>query len=185
MHSQLSFCARAKLAPLIVPLWRSASLCSMANTRVCLQPVWRSTTPRARTRAARSWLGSRCREEQVDETSTRPPRLRGPCLVQQDIQLTRETSGETTRVVFFFSSRRRHTRWNCDWSSDVCSSDLAKVISTATTVAEAVWLERGGVDAVIATGFEAGGHRGSFLTLDMASQPGTFALVPQDRKSVV
>src|SRR5438309_3234466 len=27
---------------------------------------------------------------------------------------------------FFFSSRRRHTRWNCDWSSDVCSSDLAR-----------------------------------------------------------
>src|SRR5689334_24225927 len=26
--------------------------------------------------------------------------------------------------LFFFSSRRRHTRWNCDWSSDVCSSDL-------------------------------------------------------------
>src|SRR5689334_24489227 len=28
------------------------------------------------------------------------------------------------RFLFFFSSRRRHTRWNCDWSSDVCSSDL-------------------------------------------------------------
>src|SRR6266568_559947 len=28
---------------------------------------------------------------------------------------------------FFFSSRRRHTRWNCDWSSDVCSSDLPRV----------------------------------------------------------
>src|SRR6267143_2943839 len=28
---------------------------------------------------------------------------------------------------FFFSSRRRHTRWNCDWSSDVCSSDLIAV----------------------------------------------------------
>src|SRR5712692_12091002 len=28
-------------------------------------------------------------------------------------------------VFFFFSSRRRHTRWNCDWSSDVCSSDLS------------------------------------------------------------
>src|SRR5689334_24107282 len=27
-------------------------------------------------------------------------------------------------ICFFFSSRRRHTRWNCDWSSDVCSSDL-------------------------------------------------------------
>src|SRR6267143_5586253 len=30
----------------------------------------------------------------------------------------------TMREFFFFSSRRRHTRWNCDWSSDVCSSDL-------------------------------------------------------------
>ena len=60
----------------------------------------------------------------------------------------------------------------------------AKVISSATTVAEAVWLEKGGVDAVIATGFEAGGHRGSFLTLDMASQPGTFALVPQVASAV-
>src|SRR6266481_3440034 len=29
---------------------------------------------------------------------------------------------------FFFSSRRRHTRWNCDWSSDVCSSDLPAVL---------------------------------------------------------
>src|SRR5689334_24191908 len=28
---------------------------------------------------------------------------------------------------FFFSSRRRHTRWNCDWSSDVCSSDLRRL----------------------------------------------------------
>src|SRR5689334_3236514 len=32
-------------------------------------------------------------------------------------------------VVFFFSSRRRHTRWNCDWSSDVCSSDLFQVVA--------------------------------------------------------
>src|SRR5689334_23882364 len=30
-------------------------------------------------------------------------------------------------LFFFFSSRRRHTRWNCDWSSDVCSSDLVEV----------------------------------------------------------
>src|SRR2546430_7282491 len=29
-----------------------------------------------------------------------------------------------SRVIFFFSSRRRHTRFDCDWSSDVCSSDL-------------------------------------------------------------
>ncbi|MCC2655268.1 MAG: nitronate monooxygenase family protein [Panacagrimonas sp.] len=55
----------------------------------------------------------------------------------------------------------------------------AKVIASATTVAEARWLDERGVDAVIAMGFEAGGHRGSFLTQDMASQVGTFALVPQ------
>src|SRR5438309_7984937 len=30
---------------------------------------------------------------------------------------------------FFFSSRRRHTRWNCDWSSDVCSSDLREALN--------------------------------------------------------
>src|SRR5438309_8667500 len=33
----------------------------------------------------------------------------------------------STYFFFFFSSRRRHTRWNCDWSSDVCSSDLVKL----------------------------------------------------------
>src|SRR6267143_3948772 len=32
---------------------------------------------------------------------------------------------------FFFSSRRRHTRWNCDWSSDVCSSDLVAPLLVA------------------------------------------------------
>jgi nitronate monooxygenase len=55
----------------------------------------------------------------------------------------------------------------------------AKIISSATTVAEAVWLEANGVDAVIAMGFEAGGHRGNFLTQDMTTQVGTMALVPQ------
>lgn len=53
------------------------------------------------------------------------------------------------------------------------------VISSATTVKEAVWLEQRGVDAVIAQGAEAGGHRGMFLTDAVAEQPGTFALVPQ------
>ena len=55
----------------------------------------------------------------------------------------------------------------------------AKVISSATTVAEAVWLEENGCDAIIAQGAEAGGHRGNFLSDDMATQIGTFALVPQ------
>jgi nitronate monooxygenase len=53
------------------------------------------------------------------------------------------------------------------------------VISSATTVEEACWLEARGVDAVIAQGHEAGGHRGMFLTENLAAQVGTFALVPQ------
>ncbi len=59
-----------------------------------------------------------------------------------------------------------------------------RVISSATTTAEAVWLEQRGVDAVIAQGFEAGGHRGMFLTDNIAAQVGTFALVPQIADSV-
>ena len=55
----------------------------------------------------------------------------------------------------------------------------AKIISSATTVDEAHWLERRGVDAIIAQGVEAGGHRGLFLSNDLTTQTGTFALVPQ------
>jgi nitronate monooxygenase len=55
----------------------------------------------------------------------------------------------------------------------------AKVLSSATTLAEALWLEARGVDAVIAMGAEAGGHRGNFLTDDMSTQVGTFALMPR------
>jgi nitronate monooxygenase len=58
------------------------------------------------------------------------------------------------------------------------------VISSATTVAEAQWLEKYGCDAIIAQGYEAGGHRGMFLTDDLATQAGTFALVPQIASAV-
>jgi nitronate monooxygenase len=54
-----------------------------------------------------------------------------------------------------------------------------RVLSSATTVAEARWLEERGCDAIIAQGYEAGGHRGMFLTADITTQAGTFALVPQ------
>jgi len=53
------------------------------------------------------------------------------------------------------------------------------VISSATIAREAIWLEENGADAIIAQGAEAGGHRGMFLTENIAEQPGTFALVPQ------
>jgi nitronate monooxygenase len=53
------------------------------------------------------------------------------------------------------------------------------VIASATTVDEARWLQDHGADAVIAQGLEAGGHRGLFLNDDLATQLGTFALLPQ------
>ena len=55
----------------------------------------------------------------------------------------------------------------------------AKILSSATTVEEARWLQDRGCDAIIAQGYEAGGHRGMFLSDDIAGQVGTMALVPQ------
>jgi nitronate monooxygenase len=56
------------------------------------------------------------------------------------------------------------------------------ILSSATTVEEALWLEEQGVDAIIAQGLEAGGHRGMFLTV--TTQIGTLALVPQIVRAV-
>jgi nitronate monooxygenase len=53
------------------------------------------------------------------------------------------------------------------------------VLSSATTVSEALWLQAHGADAIIAQGLEAGGHRGMFLSEDLSTQLGTFALLPQ------
>ena len=55
----------------------------------------------------------------------------------------------------------------------------AKILSSATSIDEARWLEDQGCDAIIAQGCEGGGHRGMFLTQDVATQVGTMALVPQ------
>ena len=54
-----------------------------------------------------------------------------------------------------------------------------RIMSSATTVDEARWLETRGADAIIAQGLEAGGHRGIFLSDDLTTQVGTLALVPQ------
>lgn len=55
----------------------------------------------------------------------------------------------------------------------------AKIASSATTLEEGLWLQEHGVDLVIAQGLEAGGHRGIFLSEDLTTQVGTFALLPQ------
>ena len=59
-----------------------------------------------------------------------------------------------------------------------------KILSTATSVREAKWLESHGCDAVIAQGVEAGGHRGMFLETNIATQIGLFSLLPQVRYAV-
>jgi nitronate monooxygenase len=59
-----------------------------------------------------------------------------------------------------------------------------QIWSSATTVEEAQWLEQQGVDAVIAQGLEAGGHRGMFLSEDLSTQMGCLALLPQICKAV-
>jgi nitronate monooxygenase len=60
----------------------------------------------------------------------------------------------------------------------------ALVLSTATTVAEARWLEAREIDGIIIQGREAGGHRGMFLSDDIDSQPALFSLLPQARDAV-
>ena len=62
---------------------------------------------------------------------------------------------------------------------DVVHGCGAKILSSATTVEDAIWLEAHGVDAIIAQGLDAGGHRGMFLSEDISTQVGTFALLPQ------
>ena len=58
------------------------------------------------------------------------------------------------------------------------------ILSSATTVDEARWLEARGVDAIVAQGLEAGGHRGMFLSEDLTTQVGTVALVRQIVRAV-
>jgi nitronate monooxygenase len=60
----------------------------------------------------------------------------------------------------------------------------AAILASATTVAEARWLEARGADAIIAQGLEAGGHRGIFLSADLTTQVGTMSLVPQVARAV-
>jgi nitronate monooxygenase len=60
----------------------------------------------------------------------------------------------------------------------------SKILSSATTLDEARYLDAHGVDAIIAQGYDAGGHRGMFLTEDVSTQVGTFALVQQIVRAV-
>ena len=81
---------------------------------------------------------------------------------------------------------RRHRPQVVSFHFGLPQQELLEAVkmSSATTVAEARWLEAHGVDAVIAQGLEAGGHRGTFLGADLSIQTGLFALLPQIARAV-
>jgi nitronate monooxygenase len=97
-------------------------------------------------------------------TSSRTPFDSAPC----DVVL--EFKPEVVSFHFGLPTKNLLTR---------VQSTGAKILSSATTVREAQWLESEGCDAIIAQGYEAGGHRGMFLDTDISTQVGTMALVPQ------
>ena len=102
------------------------------------------------------------------ERPDRPPPARAPfddemCAIVEDLR---------PQVVSFHFGLPQHSLL------DRVLATGAKVLSSATTVEEALWLQDHGCAAVIAQGAEAGGHRGMFLSNDIGSQVGTMALVP-------
>lgn len=123
----------------------------------------------ARDKAWKARLAEFYRELGLDETADAPAASRAPfdeamCDIVEDIK---------PEIVSF------HFGLPAKPLLDRVKTTGAVVLSSATTVAEARWLEANGCDAIIAQGYEAGGHRGMFRTEDIATQAGTFALVPQ------
>jgi nitronate monooxygenase len=117
-------------------------------------------------------LGAYYGEHQIDRTQTMPKSNREP-FTEAACALVEEFRPEVVSFHFGLPDASLLAR---------VKATGAKILSSATTVGEARWLEARGCDAIIAQGYEAGGHRGLFLTDDtnnIANQPGTFALVPQ------
>ncbi len=130
------------------------------------------TTPQPDTEREARWrelLAPYYRELGVDPQSIKPGAGRSP-FSQQAAEIVAELKPPV--VSFHFGLPEPDLL-----ESVKCSG--AKILASATSVAEALWLETRGVDAIIAQGTEAGGHRGSFLSDDLSLQMGTFALVPQ------
>src|SRR5205085_1586216 len=83
--------------------------------------------------------------------------------------------------LFFFSSRRRHTRFDCDWSSDVCSSDLDVEVLAALSFADLAWA-RLGVDPVAAGVRMVDGQR---FAVEAAGERGPLLVAQCDSKAVL
>lgn len=127
-----------------------------------------------RERAWSDWLLPYYREFGVADQEPRPPRLDLAPFGEAMCAVVEKTRPEVVSFHFGLPDAALLGR---------VKAAGCRVMSSATTVAEALWLEAHGVDAVIAQGYEAGGHRGMFLAVDscaaIASQPGALALIPQ------
>ncbi|USG61488.1 nitronate monooxygenase [Sneathiella marina] len=145
---------------------RQQSQNSFAMNFLCHKP---EPAEPARDSAWQQQLSPYYRELQLDPTNIPPAGLRRP-FDEEQCELVEDICPEI--VSFHFGL------------PDVALVDRVKatgahIISSATTVDEARWLQERGCDAIIAQGSEAGGHRGMFLTQDVTAQAGTFSLVPQ------
>lgn len=123
----------------------------------------------AREAAWRERLGAYYREFDLDVSEISQPASRSP-FNEEMCEVVEQHRPEVVSFHFGLPEKRLLERVKAGGSV---------VISSATTVEEARWLEAHGCDAIIAQGSEAGGHRGMFLPGDISTQAGTFALVPQ------
>jgi len=132
----------------------------------CHQPLPADAEREQRWRAE---LANYYREYRIDADAIAPAPARTP-FDEQALELIREYRPAV--VSFHFGLPEPALL-------DAVKATGAMILSSATTLAEARWLERMGVDAIIAQGVEAGGHRGMFLGDDLTTQMTTFALLPQ------
>jgi nitronate monooxygenase len=128
----------------------------------------------ARESAWRETLAPYYREFGIDPASIKP----GPGRAPFDASGAAIVEATKPRVVSFHFGLPANDLLARVRASGAC------IVASATTVDEARWLEAKGVDAIIAQGVEAGGHRGIFLSDDLTTQVGTLALVPQIVKAV-
>ncbi len=128
----------------------------------------------ARESAWRAALRPYYEEFQMDASATRPGAQRAP-FTEEAADLVEEFRPAVVSFHFGLPAPQLLAR---------VKALGVRVLSSATTVEEALWLEAQGADAIIAQGLEAGGHRGMFLTGEVSTQMGTFALLPQIVKAV-
>lgn len=130
------------------------------------------TMPRADVQLEMKWrsqLGQYYRQYGVDEKQLTAGVLRQP-FTESSVSLLSELGPSVVSFHFGLPEEKLLNR---------VKALGAKILASATTVQEALWLEDRGADAIIAQGSEAGGHRGMFLSTDLTTQMGTFSLLPQ------